>query len=606
MSERDTSPITPQDTSRPTRTRRTSFEGVKKADMRLGDLPGPSFATLAAGLRSVPAKEKSIFGVNGLPVDDGDAHGGSRTPGGSLTPGAGGALGLGATPWNLFSGEGDPSFLPGAENTAPRQSSPEHAALGYISPLQSAGTWAAPARTKSTSWNEERSGPISHVGKRPNLTSVGEGTEGAKVRSFRSSLIRTLSFFIQTSAPSPLVRSTSYSGSSSLARAARAAEKPSSGLPSLRRADSQREPLDETDNDSTPTTCVHDTTSRISGLPADSSLSSADQASSVDNSPELNPSRFGARNSADDVHDITGTFQSLGLASGLPMPHSTNLAYQQQMPRQPSQTNLASLYSPAFPSSRVPSTQGTHPFSDYGSTYSPYRRDSGYAAGPASPPEIYGMPAGYINGDRRPSAVWNANEYDTRGYPDSRFVNANSNYTSAASYARGMPSSGYSTRQSPYPVNGYYAQPQLQQQPYYSQPTAGPRYSQNAYMQDPISQINYHNQGFAEPYGQGQSMRYDDRPRAVKAPILEEFRANRHRQWGLADLAGNIVLFSSDQLGSRHLQTKLETASPEEKRMYAYQQVQCRFDVELKRFADSLTRCCRACWRFPSIFLVTT
>lgn len=33
------------------------------------------------------------------------------------------------------------------------------------------------------------------------------------------------------------------------------------------------------------------------------------------------------------------------------------------------------------------------------------------------------------------------------------------------------------------------------------------------------------------------------------------------------DIAGHIVEFSGDQLGSRHIQTKLETASAEEKAM---------------------------------------
>jgi pumilio RNA-binding family len=33
----------------------------------------------------------------------------------------------------------------------------------------------------------------------------------------------------------------------------------------------------------------------------------------------------------------------------------------------------------------------------------------------------------------------------------------------------------------------------------------------------------------------------------------------------LQDLVNHIVEFSGDQLGSRHIQTKLETATPEEK-----------------------------------------
>lgn len=83
--------------------------------------------------------------------------------------------------------------------------------------------------------------------------------------------------------------------------------------------------------------------------------------------------------------------------------------------------------------------------------------------------------------------------------------------------------------------------------------------------------------------------------RPIRSPMLEEFRTNRHRSWELVvsllflrpspfwtsadvfvsplslfasqDLVNHIVEFSGDQLGSRHIQTKLETASSEEKQL---------------------------------------
>ncbi|GAA5826456.1 hypothetical protein JCM11251_002379 [Rhodosporidiobolus azoricus] len=64
-------------------------------------------------------------------------------------------------------------------------------------------------------------------------------------------------------------------------------------------------------------------------------------------------------------------------------------------------------------------------------------------------------------------------------------------------------------------------------------------------------------------YGAG----YGPDMRGLRSPLLEEFRSNRNRSWELSDLAGHIVEFSGDQLGSRHIQTKLDTATSEEKAM---------------------------------------
>ncbi|GAA5896446.1 hypothetical protein JCM6882_001015 [Rhodosporidiobolus microsporus] len=64
-------------------------------------------------------------------------------------------------------------------------------------------------------------------------------------------------------------------------------------------------------------------------------------------------------------------------------------------------------------------------------------------------------------------------------------------------------------------------------------------------------------------YGAG----YGPDMRSLRSPLLEEFRSNRNRSWELPDLAGHIVEFSGDQLGSRHIQTKLDMATSEEKNM---------------------------------------
>ncbi|GAA5992359.1 hypothetical protein JCM10908_000443 [Rhodotorula pacifica] len=67
------------------------------------------------------------------------------------------------------------------------------------------------------------------------------------------------------------------------------------------------------------------------------------------------------------------------------------------------------------------------------------------------------------------------------------------------------------------------------------------------------------------PHGYG--MGYAPDVRQLRSPLLEEFRSNRNRSWELQDLAGYIVEFSGDQLGSRHIQTKLDEASLDEKAM---------------------------------------
>jgi hypothetical protein len=52
-----------------------------------------------------------------------------------------------------------------------------------------------------------------------------------------------------------------------------------------------------------------------------------------------------------------------------------------------------------------------------------------------------------------------------------------------------------------------------------------------------------------------------------RSTILEEFRNNKNRRFEICDILGAIVEFSSDQHGSRFIQQKLETASPEEKQL---------------------------------------
>ncbi|KAM0789216.1 hypothetical protein ACM66B_000061 [Microbotryomycetes sp. NB124-2] len=75
----------------------------------------------------------------------------------------------------------------------------------------------------------------------------------------------------------------------------------------------------------------------------------------------------------------------------------------------------------------------------------------------------------------------------------------------------------------------------------------------------PVSYSGY-SAGYGHGYGAAETM-----GRALRSPMLEEFRTSRHRVWELSDILGHIVEFSGDQLGSRFIQQKLEGSTAEER-----------------------------------------
>eukprot|EP01018_Ginkgo_biloba_P012627 Gb_30039 [translate_table: standard] len=58
-----------------------------------------------------------------------------------------------------------------------------------------------------------------------------------------------------------------------------------------------------------------------------------------------------------------------------------------------------------------------------------------------------------------------------------------------------------------------------------------------------------------------------DKEEHYGASLLEEFKNNKNRCFELSEITGHVVEFSADQIGSRFIQQKLETASLEEKNM---------------------------------------
>ncbi|KAJ8559519.1 hypothetical protein K7X08_003577 [Anisodus acutangulus] len=63
------------------------------------------------------------------------------------------------------------------------------------------------------------------------------------------------------------------------------------------------------------------------------------------------------------------------------------------------------------------------------------------------------------------------------------------------------------------------------------------------------------------------SWNLDNMENSFASSLLEEFKSNKTRCFELSEIAGHVVEFSADQYGSRFIQQKLETATPEEKNM---------------------------------------
>ncbi|XP_073392002.1 pumilio homolog 1, partial [Physcomitrium patens] len=69
-------------------------------------------------------------------------------------------------------------------------------------------------------------------------------------------------------------------------------------------------------------------------------------------------------------------------------------------------------------------------------------------------------------------------------------------------------------------------------------------------------------------YGGWQGQKTSETPEETRgSTLLEEFKNSKTRRFELSDIAGHVVEFSADQHGSRFIQQKLETASPEDKNM---------------------------------------
>ncbi|CAH7686825.1 armadillo-type protein [Phakopsora pachyrhizi] len=249
----------------------------------------------------------------------------------------------------------------------------------------------------------------------------------------------------------------------------------------------------------------------------------------------------------------------------------------------------------------------------YGQGYD-YRRDSGY--GPSPPivsnsdtrrgSTISQVPAaGYgLNNLRRTQSAWHiheafANSPQVRHSSLSYFPAGAPNGVSASGYGLGAPN-GFTSQVGGYNPNlmsmdGMFGDPMLSQQQQHQLLVEARRQSINR----PSLDFGYNALQYPNSYGIHPGLVTNamgmnpgtlggvgigsvpvpqrNRPvshkssfesnRVTRSAILEEFRSNKHRRWDLKDMVGHIVEFAGDQLGSRHIQSKLDTATSEEKEL---------------------------------------
>jgi len=505
--------------------RRSSFEGPNK--LSLGDLPAPSFSAVAAGQRSVPALEQHT----GILVD------GSRTP---LTPGAAGPLGLDKQPWSLFGG--DASGMPANKDN-----------------------WAS--RVKSTTWNEDTAGPVGEaqadVKHQPSLSAGG--------------LARSSSYSGDINQRRPAPDSPQEGHTSGLKRSGSQNERNPSTLSDLAPADDPAVLANQAGRFGSPTkpngNSPINTFNGVDELVSPVQRNGSSRVTSGDSraeSPEYDLAA-GMRNMR--VNETNGSAANLQSSSAAASPWPQGPLKSNNVFGAPDQLYSAFYNGPSLVQTPSNVGSGLPDFAQpaYGNTNSYGRRDSGFASTPAVQ-DLYSMASSLQQpgnaGLRRAQAAWPGEEDQGRnaarnpsygfggmGRSPSQQFNAQMGGDALFYSGNGAQNQFYSPNMYGNNLNrGFGGNDDFGAYPYSSGLVGG----------DPRNVSN-----FNDPYGgMVGGMRYEDRMRGYRSPLLEEFRANRHRRWDLTDIRSHIVEFSSDQLGSRHLQTKLDSASFEERQMF--------------------------------------
>lgn len=351
----------------------------------------------------------------------------------------------------------------------------------------------------------------------------------------------------------------------------------------------------------------------ISGLP---SASAAGNNSATATSPSNVPSGFDRMTSAGLHHQQQQPSSWAQNNASLPAQAWGGASGKAPAGAAPGAYNLGQAGSP------YNSYYGFNPLNDqqnmYGSpdpaAFDPYRRDSAYGSGLTSPSVDMnllgsaGAGAHASQARRGGGAAAGPGGAAAGGWSDRSPTRTPNNSFNPAMSGRGAAASGYPGQMFPSPAAAAAAAAQMQSSFYNPAVSMGQRglsYQGQAAGRMGAAgypeQLDYSAYGgtpyagamanFADPYrGMPGASSYQDRSsRGMRSPLLEEFRANRHRRWDLSvrltydsiffifivvlidyplqDLRGHIVEFSGDQLGSRHLQTKLDTASVEERRM---------------------------------------
>ncbi|GAA5890731.1 hypothetical protein JCM8208_004977 [Rhodotorula glutinis] len=594
--------------------RRSSFDPLSsKSSLSLGSLPPPAFGNLPTGLRSVPAIESSrrlgsVFrDVVGSTTPNGD---GQRTPGGSLVIGA-----------EVF---GFGKFAP-KEPT--RRQHATAASVDGLDDTRVASDWPAEF-TKSTSSSDESRTATTAKGlarlsgeyARPHLMSSNASVDlrpsspatlGDALRApSRSSYLAPTSSLAHSSSddshdPSPANSSSSRGRPPSLNLHSTAGTSPAPGLASNLSPSPGANPylFPYQPPDPSPPPLGNPYFSHgISPPPmGGGGYPSAPRSSRLGGDPMLSFGQAAAANAADD--ELTLGMRGMALNGGAAAVNGVGGGAAQHPPFSPEP------FSPTMPTGLGGPRNGPPPRQDslpYGAAPyylppdSPYNAHQElYAAPPPQLPPMpsFGAPAYYPNdasdgsGSRRGSlAPWGlpmppfalppdfaqspsgppsrqgSFSYGAQGVPGMpsmppyappppsagpNGVYGSSHLDAAAAAAAANPYGPGGPGGAP-PPGAYGASPQLGQQ-------------HQIILGRGVRGMEYVAPGPVPQHGYGNG--YAPDMRNLRSPLLEDFRSNRNRSWELSDIKGHIVEFSGDQLGSRHIQTKLENATADEKNL---------------------------------------
>ncbi|BGP16885.1 hypothetical protein JCM10213_007330 [Rhodosporidiobolus nylandii] len=589
--------------------RRQSFDPLSstKGSLTLGQLPPPSFGAMPSGLRSVPALESSRHHLGGLgnaafrhvaaPLGDGQ-----RTPGGSLVIGAevfgfgkyapkdlkervrGGSADGEDGPTSRLASDWPSEFSGRAATSTDDLRSSKHGLDRLSGDFSSAGLPRPQLKTTGSALDLRPSSPAAAMAdslRAPSRSSLlpSSNLANSHTSSENSHEASPLGSSGALSDPNTATTgATSAAGGPSTFANFGADQTPSPNsapyVYPFQPPDPSPPPLGNpyfTQGFALPMSPPHHPrTARPGENPYGGGFGQADaHAASPDDLTfgmrNLSMGGNGATNGANGVNSSRGG-QPPHRAVYSPEPYANGAGISRDVPSRQSTAGFQPYFMPSPGSPYLPQQDPYSPisFAPPPAFYSPPgapdgvngRRDSIPAPGWGLSMPPFALPAEFNQSGSAVPSRQGSFSYTPSGLPQS----------SLSGYATGAPA-GYASSPAPHHDQHGQQHPQ-QQQPYPGSPYApGPQLGQQhqIILGRAVRGVEYIAPGPVQAHGYGAG--YGPDMRSLRSPLLEEFRSNRNRSWELPDLAGHIVEFSGDQLGSRHIQTKLDTATTEEKNM---------------------------------------